>query len=165
VSVEIPLTRGLVAVVDAEDVERVLAAGKWQALVGDHTTYAQRNVYEQGQRRTVLLHTFLTGWPRVDHRDGNGLNNRRSNLRPATARQNMQNRRIQSNNTSGYKGVGRQWNRWRATIQIDGRQVHLGTFGDPADAARAYDAAAREHFGEFARLNFPEVCEERPCPG
>lgn len=60
-------------------------------------------------------------------------------------------------NTSGYKGVG--WSRasgkWRAYIQVDGRQVHLGLHLDPLDAARVYDAAALEHFGEYARLNFP----------
>jgi hypothetical protein len=154
--VEIPLTRGFVAIVDPEDAERVLAAGSWHVKPNGRVMYARREVQRQ-PRRWVLMHTFITGWPQTDHRDGDGLNNRRSNLRPATKAENGRNRRLHSNNTSGYRGVSRSRQRWFAQIKVDGRKVSLGMYADPVDAARAYDQAAREHFGEFARLNFPEV--------
>lgn len=155
--IEVPLTRGLVAVIDDEDAAAVLAAGPWHAVPGATTHYARRAVWSGGRAHQVSLHTFLTGWSRVDHADGDGLNNRRANLRPATNAQNGQNRAIQRNNASGYKGVSWHRGAWRAVIWLDGRSVHLGRYADPADAARAYDAAAREAFGEFARVNFPEV--------
>jgi hypothetical protein len=154
---EIPLTRGLVAVVDVTDYERVMAAGKWFALPSHRTIYARRNVIRlDGSRGAVALHTFLTGWELVDHRNGDGLDNQRANLRPATHDQNMGNKRRYSNNTSGFKGVIRHQNRcWRARIGIDGKKVSLGLYATAEEAARAYDAAAVEAFGEFAHLNFP----------
>jgi hypothetical protein len=156
----IPLTRGLTALVDDADAPAVLAAGAWFALPEGRTHYAARNyMREDGQRRVIRLHTFLTGWPRVDHRNGDGLDNRRDNLRPATYPQNNRNARRRSDNTSGYKGVSWRGDRslWVARIWLGGRKLHLGYFSDPAEAARAYDAAAREHFGAYARPNFPEV--------
>jgi hypothetical protein len=101
----------------------------------------------------------LTGWPLTDHINGDGLDNRRTNLRQATPTQNNANCGIRGHNTSGYKGVSLRpdrGNRWRATIRIHGLQYFLGLFDDVEDAARAYDAAALELFGDFARLNFPE---------
>jgi hypothetical protein len=93
----------------------------------------------------------------VDHEDGNGLNNQRSNLRIASPTQNQGNARRRKDNTSGYKGVSwyRRTNKWKAHIRVDKKLRHLGYFIDLTDAARAYDAAALEHFGEFAHLNFP----------
>lgn len=150
---EIPTTAGLVILVDAEDRERVTAAGRWTVTERPHTSYAVRQ--ERGQ--LVYLHTFLTGWPLVDHRNGNGLDNRRANLRPATKSTNAANSRIRSDNTSGYRGVTRRGRRWVAQITHAGTHHYLGIFVTPEEGARAYDAAALEHFGEFARLNFPEV--------
>ena len=157
---EIPLTRGFVALVDVDDVEEVLAAGRWHARVRRHTTYAARNIVRPDGRRSKLdLHTFLTGWPRVDHINCDGLDNRRANLRRATHAENQRNRRPQANNTSGFKGVC--WvpsrGRWQAKIVVDSGHLFLGRFGDPVEAARAYDQAALVHHGEFARLNFPGV--------
>ncbi len=94
----------------------------------------------------------------VDHKDGNGLDCRRHNVRPATKQQNQANRGPRANNASGFKGVSwfpRQ-RRWYARIGVDGRNLYLGVYESAAAAARAYDAAARTHFGEFAKLNFPE---------
>jgi len=89
----------------------------------------------------------------VDHRDNDALNNTRGNLRLATySQQNANTRRMGS---SGYRGVCRHRDAWRAAIHIDGAFVHLGRFRDPSEAAHVYDAKAREVYGPFARLNFP----------
>ena len=91
----------------------------------------------------------------VDHENGNGLDNRRTNLRIATTSQNNRNTALRSTNSSGYKGVS--WNnenqRWKAQIQTDGTKTFLGYFDDLLDAAQAYNDAALEQHGEFARLN------------
>jgi len=155
-TLEIPLTRGLVAVVDDADFDAVIAAGKWHATPDKDTFYARRSIRRDGKWRTLRMHTFLTGWSFVDHANGDGLDNRRSNLRPADASKNAMNKRTYRNNTSGYKGVSRSGPKWQAYIQMDGRQIRLGTFDTPQEAARAYDEAALALFGEFARPNFPK---------
>jgi hypothetical protein len=104
------------------------------------------------------MHSLITGLELVDHEDGDGLNNQQYNLRPATISQNLRNGRAQEV-TSIYKGVGLHRGRWRARIYVDGRRLSLGYFADEPAAGRAYDAAAREHFGVFACLNFPESGE------
>lgn len=157
--VEIPLTRGLVAIVDAEDAGRVLSAGKWYATPGRHTFYGLRHTgLADGRRGSITLHRFLTGWPLVDHVNRDGLDNRRRNLREATHRQNAQNRRVRADSGSRYKGVnwspGQQV--WRAYVNAQGRMISLGSYQDPAEAARAYDIGALHYFGDFAALNFPE---------
>ena len=146
-------------VVDEADYGLVEAAGPWHLSICDGKWYARRPVRGgDGSVRWQGMHTFLTGWPLVDHIDGDGLNNRRSNLRPATPSQNNANRRKSRQNTSGFKGVSyyHRTSRWRAYVGVDGKAIHLGYFDTAIDAARAYDAAALEHFGEFARINFPE---------
>lgn len=155
---QVPLTRGYVALVDPADFERVTAQSPWSAYrrrVSD-VVYAVGTVKQpDGRRRRIRLHTFLTGWPLVDHINGDGLDNRRRNLRPATTAQNIANQRLHVNNTSGFKGVTRRGTLWRAYICPNRRTIWLGTFTTPEDAARAYDEAALEFFGEFARTNFP----------
>lgn len=158
--VEVPLTRGLVAMVDQADADRVLAH-RWHAHRPDPDGphYAERTERRpDGTRGTVRLHAFLTGWPLVDHVNGDGLDNRRSNLRPATDAQNGRNRGANRNNTSGYKGVSLDKRRgtWAAALWVAGRKHHLGTHATPEAAAHAYDHAAVELHGEFARLNFPD---------
>lgn len=158
---EIPLTQNRVALVDAVDYDLVMGVGKWYADVhrGGRLIYAAHNVYRGPVRiGTERLHTFLTGWPLVDHINGNGLDNRRANLRPATRSRNQQNRSLPSNNRSGFKGVSyaRARSRWAAYIRVNGRAINLGRYLTAEEAARAYDAAARELHGEFARLNFPK---------
>lgn len=103
------------------------------------------------------MHTLLTGWPLVDHRDGDGLNNRMDNLRPATCAQNSANQARPVSNTSGYKGVSwrKRDRRWYAYIKVNGKQCHLGSYATAQDAAHAYDAAAIAAWGEYARPNFP----------
>lgn len=155
---QIPLTRGYVALVDAADYVLATAPGKWHAEVTATAglVYAKRTFKRADGRFTSLgMHFFLTGWELIDHRNGNGLDNRRSNLRQATCAQNMQNRRPKLSSKSGLKGVHRDKYRWRALIRVNGRQIYLGAFRAPEEAARAYDRAALDHYGEFARTNFP----------
>lgn len=159
---EISLTRGLVALVDDEDYEKVFSLGKWWAmkLRGIHTEgwYAARTLYHNGP--TVLMHRFILSAPpelKVDHKDGNGLRNTRDNIRLCTTAQNVQNNRaIQG--TSSFKGVS--WNTkqgcWYSMIHHQGKFHWLGHHDSEVSAAQAYDEAAKRFFGEFAWLNFPE---------
>ena len=88
----------------------------------------------------------------VDHKNRNGLDNRRDNLRLATHGQNLANSKTHSE--SGFKGVEKNKHRFYASISIDGKTKKLGGYDTPEEAARAYDEAALEQFGEFARINF-----------
>lgn len=154
---EVPLSNGLVAVIDDEDAAAVLAY-RWHAQPRRHTTYAYRCfVNAEKKWSTQALHKFLTGYAVTDHVNGDGLDNRRANLRAATTPENGRNRRRGDNNTSGYKGVSlqRSSGRWVAHLQSEVRRLHLGRFSTPEEAARAYDEAARELYGDYAALNFP----------
>lgn len=160
-TVLVPLTRGKYAVIDADNAERVLAF-KWHAIQPkkDGTWYAARNHYVGGKRVYIFLHRFIMDAQpgvQVDHVNRDGLLCTRKNMRLCTNAQNNANKPKSSTGSSDYKGV--YWHRgarkWMARIQKDGKTTYLGIFVDPADAARAYDAAAREAHGEFAVLNFP----------
>jgi hypothetical protein len=156
--------RGRVALVDDGDYDTA-SAHRWRVkestrpgggVVGPYVRTEIR--LPGGQRRTIYLHTLLTGWARVDHRNGDPLDNQRHNLREATNAQNGHNRSPDDRAmASGFKGVtwDRQRRKWRARIMANGARRSLGHFADEAVAARAYDEAASELHGEFARLNFP----------
>lgn len=157
----IPLTQGLVALVDDEDYAQVCEF-KWYAARYKHLVYAQREIRRpDGSRTTLKLHNVIMppkGGLRADHRDGNGLNCRKNNLRYASNLQNGSNKRkTTSKRTSLFKGV--YWasdrNKWRAAIRVSGKLINLGQFDSEADAARYYDEAAKNYFGEFAHLNLP----------
>jgi hypothetical protein len=153
---EIQLTQGKVTIVDDEDYE-ALAGVKWLYL---NRGYAARFTY--GPKRELLyMHRVITNAPaglQADHINGDKLDNRRSNLRLCTDAQNQQNRRKWDGNyTSQYKGVSWYPRLQKWVAQIAGH--HLGYFADEAEAALAYDRIAREHFGEFAWLNFPDVTD------
>lgn len=155
----IELTRGKVAFVDDADYVAV-SQFKWYAKEKEGLWYAARNLRKtDGKRTTQYLHQFLLpGVPEIDHRDGNGLNDRWENLRSVTHKQNMQGfRRKKAGLTSKFRGVS--WHKrdliWHAQIRADGKQIHIGYFENEIDAARAYDAAALKYFGKGAYLNFP----------
>lgn len=158
----IPLSRGMFALVDDEDFDDVMAA-KWHAHSNGGTGFYARATFwdDDGNRFRNFMHRFLTGWSLVDHKNGNGLDNRRSNLRRATIAENARNRRLPSTNTSGFKGVmfDKARGLWRSHIGAEGRRLTIGRFTTPEEAARAYDEAAREMYGEFAWLNFPDETE------
>lgn len=151
------------AQVDDEDHDR-LAKHKWYLRKDG---YAGRNEHPDGKTKTILLHRAVLDAPagmQVDHIDGDKLNNRRSNLRLVTPAQNQYNRRP-SDGSSRYKGVSwhKRHTRWTAYIKIDGKQHYLGFFENEIDAAVAYDMAALEHFGEYARPNvLPNILLGQP---
>lgn len=156
--IEIPLTRGKVALVDDDDYES-LSRYKWFAVQNPSGVwYARRNTARNhGPQGFEFMHRRLmgiSGTAQVDHRDGDGLNNTRKNLRFCTHRQNGMNRKV--NAGCRFKGVSRSREKYKAAITINGAYVHLGVFSADEEAARAYDRKARETFGEFARLNFPD---------
>jgi len=150
---EIQLTRGYVALVDDEDYELV-SQYNWSVSIKNHTCYA-RSRLGKADNPDTLLHRFLLNAPagvEVDHKDGNGLNCQRSNIRLATSKQNNCNKWVQG---EGYRGVTLRPNgRYQARIRDDERRIVIGTFDTDLEAARAYDEAARKYHGEFAMLNF-----------
>jgi AP2 domain/HNH endonuclease len=142
----------------------LVATFNWHVYRRGRRRYARTNVnLPNGRRTQISMHRLLLDFPecQIDHRNGNGLDNRRANLRLCDGRQNAMNRRQRSDNTSGFKGVHleaphgyHKGGKWVAQIQAQGRRIKLGRFNTAEEAARAYDAAARKHFGEFARTNF-----------
>lgn len=154
---QILLTHGKFALVDDRDYE-YLSQFKWHY---DSRGYATRNTTVGGREITIRMHRVILGLTsadncQADHVDGNRLNNTRSNLRIATKTENLRNKAMHKNNTTGYKGVYCRRGRYRAHIQTEGRNIHIGTYNTPEAAARAYDEAAKKYFGKFARLNFPD---------
>jgi AP2 domain len=148
----IPLTRGMVAIVDVVDLPLV-GGVKWHAAVRERgVVYAASTV---GYMHRVIL-GLRPGDPGPDHIDRNGLNNRRANLRPADVSHNNANTRPRPG-TSRFKGVSwdAQRGRWMAKVCVGGHQRALGRFDDEEEAARAYDAAALQAWGEYAYLNLP----------
>lgn len=156
------LSQGLVAIVDKEDFERC-SKFKWYAVKDTNNArevyYAKTNIrHSNGYMTTIALHRFILNAGKgsiIDHIDGDGLNNRKNNLRFATASQNMMNQRRNPNGlkASPYKGIAKHGNKWAARIRQDGMWIHVGYFEQARDAAEAYDIAAVELFGEFARTN------------
>lgn len=141
---------GLVCIIDLSDMELARSL-RWFATKNRGKNYAFST-----QSAKQFLHCLIMGRKSIDHIDGNGLNNRRSNLRAATASQNQANKAKQKTPTSSrFKGVAKtKAGRWRAEVTCQKVVYRLGTFQTEHEAASAYDAKAKELFGEYAKTNF-----------
>ena len=160
---KIPLTKGKYAIVDPQDYDR-LSQYNWHAVIAPNTCYAARSQTCKltGRTTKIPMHRSIIPIPNnmlCDHINHIGLDNRSANLRPATAAQNSWNRKKQSGPTSSkYKGVHKTIsNTWSSKITVLGKRIHLGSFKTETAAARAYDSAAKTHFGHFAYTNFKPV--------
>ena len=153
----IKLTFGKYAIVDADDYGW-LGQYNWCTVKKSQTWYAYTFTID-GKR--LSMHRLVTNAPKrmlVDHINHNGLDNRKPNLRLCTHQQNQRNKRPQRGGSSKYKGVSwcKSRMKFRAMIWNNGKSIYLGSFESEIDAAKAYDKKAKELFGEFAYLNFPE---------
>lgn len=149
-TVFVPLTKGHIATVDATDL-LIVSSYCW----GSNGRYA---IAHSRTMATTYMHRVILGLTPgdgrdVDHENGDGFDNRRSNLRIATHQQNMRNIRKQKLPISGFKGVYPNHDRWAAAAHLSYRKVYIGTFDTREEAAAAYDEFAKRHFGEFAHLN------------
>lgn len=170
---EIPLSRGKVALVDDEDYERV-SKFTWTANPGRPKRHAPELNWraarwtgpKAGPRHVIYLHQEILGpvppGSVIDHINGNGLDNRRANLRICSSKENVRSMHARRGR-SGFKGVFEKHPKncvlkkpFLAQIVVDQKQINLGYYATADEAARVYDAAAKKYFGEFAQLNFPE---------
>jgi hypothetical protein len=154
---ELPLACGDVALIDAAD-SAILDDWRWAWRKDSRGYVSSTKATGGGRCKPVRLHRLLLDFPAsaIDHANGNKLDNRRCNLRICTNAQNQANRDPLPH-SSRFKGVTvrKSTGRFEAQIWNNYKRIWIGTFANEQDAARAYDAAAIEHFGEFARTNFP----------
>lgn len=147
----VSLSRGLEATIDKSDIE-IVAGYRWSTLINSRTGHAYAVRYEK--QKCFLMHRVLLGAPghlHVDHADGDGLNNRRSNIRLATQSQNMANSVLVRRNKLGVRGVRKKKGKFRAEISHDNKTVHLGYYDTAEEASAAYKGAAKLLWGEFAQ--------------
>jgi hypothetical protein len=152
------LNKGFTTLIDDDIVDDVKPF-RWYVVPRPRTNYVRRSIPCGGKTKYEYLHQRVLGVRpgfEIDHIDGNTLDNRRANLRHATRQQNMRNQAKRSRQASSqYKGVcwSNNDNRWLAYLLVNRKRFWLGRFTDEREAARAYNAAALHHFGDFARLN------------
>ena len=149
---QITLFNGELVAVDEEDYDYLM---KWKWHL---TPKGYAMAYKSKGIGGILMHRLIMNAPKhmqVDHRDGNKLDNRKDNLRLCSRVQNCRNRKLNANNTSNFKGVtwDKKDKRFRAKIYVHRKTIHLGSYTEKVPAAIAYNNAATELFGEFARLN------------
>ena len=163
---KIELSRGYTSDIDDEDYEWV-SQYKWNVSLCNHTQYAYRYSYKpNGTGAKKYMHReimeryngALGSGMQIDNINHDGLNNRKTNLRICTQSQNNWNGRGILEGTSKYKGVYfyKSRGKWVAQMCLFGKRIFIGRFDSEIDAARAYDRVAKEKYGEFAKLNFPE---------
>lgn len=158
---EIVLSQGVICLVDDEDYDKVLSYS-WNGILNNGHWYAYGYIPGGGRNsKQVLMHRLIMDVLEdksglvVDHINRDGLDNRKENLRLVPHGMNIHNSKLSKRNTSGYRGVSYRKRRshYEAAISIDGNSIHLGCFDDPIDAAKAYNQAALERYGQAATLN------------
>lgn len=164
-TVKIPLGQGKSAFIDIEDID--LVDQQWHLHKGRETDYCRSNKPPKKYIHRIILGRMLDRVIQkhelVDHKDRNGLNNRRENLRLATGKGNQANAKLPKNSTSGFKGVTKSRGYWVSGITVDYKHLYLGDYATAEDAGIAYNLAAKRYFGEFARFNEIVNWENR-CP-
>ncbi len=151
-TIKLPISKGMHTLIDLDDYERLVSDGllKWNAQKCYKRFYVSRSVKE----KKLYLHRYIMGVDGkgmcIDHINGDPLDNRKSNLRVCSHRENSRNKKKKH----GFKGVSKYNSTFAAQIQINNEHVNIGYFSTPSDAARAYDFAAAIFFGEFASFNF-----------
>lgn len=148
------LGKGLVAVVDDCDAELV-SGFNWYVRFHHGQRYAVTNILRPDGRKALRsMHQMILGYSIIDHKDGDGLNNKRNNLRPCTNQQNQANCTVSRTKKIPLKGVYKvKCGKFEAKIMVNRKSIWLGSYSNPSDAARVYDEAAVRFFGEFARTN------------
>jgi hypothetical protein len=150
----IHLNSGYYALIDTTDLT-IIAPYRWHCAVGGNKRYVRSGT---GHRTPISMHRLLLGNPVglvIDHINGDGCDNRRSNIRAVPNVVNLHNRGPSKTNTSGYSGVHFDRGKWRAMIRLGGRRVNLGRFTEAKEAARAYDLAVMQNRDRLAFTNFP----------
>ena len=153
---EIKLASGLISYVSEQDYELVSKFSWWHAKQKKTTYVRTRDIYK-GEKRHFYMHQLILGTigvkAEIDHKDNNGLNNTRDNIKVASHSDNLKNRR-KHRGASKYTGVSKHlYNRWIARININGKQKHIGLFDNEIDAAKAYNKAAIETGNPYYVIN------------
>jgi hypothetical protein len=150
--IEVRMRSGHIVIIDLQDAS-LLDDPSWYVNRCGNIDYVHRRYQKPHGLHQVIL--GVDDGYEIDHINGSGLDNRRSNLRRATHAQNMANRPVSKSNKCGFKGVywDSRWKKWRADIKKDGKTIHIGSYLTAEEAAVAYDATATSLFGEFARTN------------
>lgn len=147
-------------ILDLEDYGKILKYS-WHIKKGGNTFYAATNIkISENKRKTLLMHTLITGYKIVDHKNGNGCDNRKNNLREVNKGENNRNAKTRKDKTtSKYKGVVfmKDREKWRARINSENnKRIVVGQFNSEIEAAKAYNEAAKKYYGNFAKLNIIE---------
>lgn len=156
----IPLTKGMVTIIDDEDFD-IVSRFKWYAGKCGTYLYAKRDVKINKKKKSIYMHRMLLSTNdrdvKVDHMNGDTLDNRKENLRICSQKENIRNRNsIRKGNKTGLVGITKtRQGTWQSKIGFDGKTIQLGIFKSKEDAAKAYDSAAKKYFGEFCgKLNY-----------